>query len=85
MKANSCTANDLVSVSSPGNVLPGDVVAHTVDHFNGNPTNGVANFLFTLPTGDNGKYEISGSVPVYTSSPGLGIAGQMARRKRRAS
>ena len=62
MKANSCTANDLVSVSSPGNVLPGDVVAHTVDHFNGNPANGVANFLFTLPTGDNGKYEISGSV-----------------------
>ncbi|PYT63148.1 MAG: hypothetical protein DMG35_05110, partial [Acidobacteria bacterium] len=44
------------------NVMPGDIVTHTVDPFNGTPANGAANFLFTLPTGDDGRYEIRGSV-----------------------
>lgn len=59
MKANSCTAN---SFGIPGNVKPGDIVMHTVDPYNGNPGLGVGNFLFTLPSGDGGKYEISGMV-----------------------
>jgi hypothetical protein len=32
---------------SQNNVLPGDVVMHTVDGFNGNPSLGVGNYLFT--------------------------------------
>src|SRR5258708_35930105 len=35
---------------------------NTVEELNGTPANGVANFLFTLPTGNDGKYEIRGSV-----------------------
>ena len=64
MKANSCTATDLGTDPHNGkaNALPGDIVVHTVDGFNGNPANGVANFLFTLPAGDDGWYQISGFV-----------------------
>jgi hypothetical protein len=64
MNANSCTANDLGTdpINGLANVVPGDIVTHTVDGANGTPANGVANFLFTLPTGDDGKYEIRGSV-----------------------
>jgi sugar lactone lactonase YvrE len=64
MNANSCTANDLGTDPNSGlpNVLPDDIVTHTVDPFNGNPANGVANFLFTLPSGDDGSYEVRGSV-----------------------
>jgi hypothetical protein len=64
MNANSCTANVLGTdpINGLANVMPGDVVTHTVDGFNGTPANGVANFLFTLPTGNDGKYEIRGSV-----------------------
>ena len=64
MKANSCTANDLGTDPHNGhpNARPGDIIVHTVDSANGNPADGVANFLFTLPAGDDGEYEISGSV-----------------------
>jgi 6-phosphogluconolactonase (cycloisomerase 2 family) len=64
MNANACTANDLGidPVNGLANVAPGDIVTHTVDPFNGNPGNGVANFLFTLPAGDDGQYEIRGFV-----------------------
>ncbi|PYT61527.1 MAG: hypothetical protein DMG35_09105 [Acidobacteria bacterium] len=66
MNPNSCTANSNALGTDPinglANVMPGDIVTHTVDPFNGNPANGVANFLFTLPTGDDGRYEIRGSV-----------------------
>jgi sugar lactone lactonase YvrE len=64
MNANSCTAAALGTdpVSGLPNVMPGDIVTHTVDPFNGNPANGVANVLFTLPGGDDGQYEIRGSV-----------------------
>lgn len=64
MKANSCTAKDLGT--DPHNKLPnvdaGDIVVHTVDSANGNPANGVANFVLTVPEGDAGLYTISGSV-----------------------
>jgi hypothetical protein len=64
MKANSCTAKDVGTDPHNGraNVEPGDIVVHTVDSFNGNPALGVANFLFTLPAGDDGTYQIRGSV-----------------------
>src|SRR5260370_12341194 len=64
MKPNACTATALGTdpVNGLPNVMPGDIVTHTVDPFNGNPANGVANFLFTLPVGDDGRYEIRGSV-----------------------
>jgi len=64
MKANSCTAKDLGTDPHNGrpNARPGDIVVHTVDSANGSPANGVANFLFTLPAGDDGEYEISGFV-----------------------
>lgn len=64
MNANSCTANDLGTDPNNGlaNALPGDIVVHTVDGANGNPANGVASLLFTLPSGANGMYEIKGFV-----------------------
>ncbi|PYT52594.1 MAG: hypothetical protein DMG43_11250 [Acidobacteria bacterium] len=66
MNANSCSANNFLFGTDPNNglanVMPGDIVTHTVDGSNGNPASGVANFLFTLPSGDDGQYEISGSV-----------------------
>jgi len=64
MNANSCTVSSLGTdpINGLANVMPGDIVTHTVDGFNGTPANGVANFLFTLPTGDDGRYEIRGSV-----------------------
>lgn len=62
MQANSCTANLLVAQSTAGNVKPGDILMHTVDPYNGTPALGVGNFLFKLPGGDNGEYEISGMV-----------------------
>jgi len=44
MKANSCTAKDLGNDPNNGkaNAVPGDIVVHTVDGYNGNPANGVA-------------------------------------------
>jgi hypothetical protein len=64
MKANSCSAKSLGTDPHNGkrNVLSGDIVVHTVDGYNGNPGAGVANILFTLPEGYNGKYSISGFV-----------------------
>jgi len=64
MKANSCTAKDLGTDPHNGgaNVLPGDIVVHTVDGSNGNPALGVANVLFTLPAGEDGTYQMRGSV-----------------------
>jgi hypothetical protein len=62
MKAYSCTPSILNAHSTPGNIAPGDIVMHTVDPYNGNPALGVGNFRFTLPSPDNGKYEIKGSV-----------------------
>src|SRR6266478_1004430 len=55
MNANSCTVSSLGTdpINGLANVMPGDIVTHTVDGFNGTPANGVANFLFTLPTGDD--------------------------------
>ena len=44
------------------NVMPGDVVVHTVDSANGNPSLGIADFHFTLPAGDPGRYHIGGFV-----------------------
>jgi hypothetical protein len=64
MKANSCTAKDLGTDPHNGlaNVMAGDIVVHTVDNGNGNPSLGVADFHFTLPAGGPGTYQISGSV-----------------------
>lgn len=64
MNADSCTANDLGTDPNNGlaNVLPGDIVVHTVDTANGNPANGIASLLLTLPGGANGRYEIRGFV-----------------------
>jgi hypothetical protein len=47
---------------SLANVMSGDIVVHTVDNSNGNLSNGVANFVLTLPSGDAGQYAITGSV-----------------------
>jgi hypothetical protein len=49
--------------NNPGhnNVLPGDVVMHTVDGFNGNPSLGVGNYLFTSAVAA-GPVTISGMV-----------------------
>jgi len=63
-KANSTSANDFGSdPNNPGNnnVLPGDVVMHTVDGFNGNPGLGVGNYLFTSAVAA-GAVTISGMV-----------------------
>jgi hypothetical protein len=66
MNANSCSANNFLFGTDPNNglanVMPRDIVTHTVDGSNGNPASGVANFLFTLPGGDDGSYEIRSSV-----------------------
>lgn len=64
MKPNTCTAKAMGIDPNNGkrNVLAGDIVVHTVDHFNGNPSLGVANILFTLPAGQDGHYLISGFV-----------------------
>jgi hypothetical protein len=60
-KANSCTAN-FFNTSSPGSgLLTGDVVMHTVDGFNGNPSLGVGNYLFTSKVAA-GPVTISGMV-----------------------
>lgn len=49
--------------NNPGhnNVIPGDVVMHTVDPFNGNPGLGVGNYLFTSAVAA-GPVAISGMV-----------------------
>jgi hypothetical protein len=64
MKPNSCTAKYLGTDPHNGlpNVMPGDIVVHTVDGYNGDPAKGVANFLFTVPTGGDGTYQIGGFV-----------------------
>src|SRR5215472_10203317 len=51
MKPNSCTAKDLGTDphNNLPNVMPGDIVAHTVDNSNGNTSLGVADFHFTVP------------------------------------
>ena len=88
---HSCTASDLGTDPSNGlaNVEPGDIVVHTVDGFNGNPALGIANILFTLPSGDNGMYQISGSVWVPDCSMAqlvrkIGNCWSMVSSKRRA-
>lgn len=64
MKSNACTAKYFGTDPHNGlaNVMPGDIVVHTVDSANGNPSLGVATFHFTLPAGDPGTYQITGSV-----------------------
>jgi hypothetical protein len=64
MKPNSCAAKFFGTDPHNGlaNVMPGDIVVHTVDSANGNPSLGVATFHFTVPTGDPGAYQITGSV-----------------------
>jgi hypothetical protein len=64
MNANSCTAKFFGTDPHNGlaNVVAGDIVVHTVDSANGNPSLGVADFHFTLPAGDPGRYQITGSV-----------------------
>jgi uncharacterized protein (TIGR03437 family) len=68
-KLNACAAADpglsTVDPNNPPqpNIVAGDVVVHTVDGFNGNPSLGAANILFTLPpSGGAGAYTISGSL-----------------------
>jgi hypothetical protein len=51
--------------NNPGqpDAVVGDVIVHTVDGFNGNPSLGPANVLFTLPSsGVTGSYTVSGSL-----------------------
>jgi hypothetical protein len=63
-KANTCSASAFgVDPNHPSsnNVLPGDVVMHTVDGFNGNPSLGVGNYLFTSAVAA-GPVTISGMV-----------------------
>ncbi|MGA2858340.1 MAG: hypothetical protein ABSE40_15825, partial [Candidatus Sulfotelmatobacter sp.] len=64
MKANSCAAKDFGTDPHNGlaNVMTGDIVVHTVDSVNGNPTLGLANLHFTVPAGDPSRYQITGSV-----------------------
>lgn len=64
MKVNACSVADFGTDphNSQPNVDVGDVVVHTVDSYNGNPSKGVANFLFKVPSGAAGVYTISGSV-----------------------
>lgn len=64
MKANSCAAKDFGTDPHNGlaNVMTGDIVVHTVDSANGNPTLGLANVHFTVPAGDPSRYQITGSV-----------------------
>lgn len=64
MKPNACSAKFFGTDPHNGlaNVMPGDIVAHTVDSANGNPSLGVATFHFTLPAGNPGTYQIAGSV-----------------------
>jgi hypothetical protein len=64
MKTNACAAKYFGTDPHNGlaNVMPGDIVVHTVDSANGNPSLGVANFQFTVPAGDPGRYQITGSV-----------------------
>lgn len=64
MKPNSCTAKFFGTDPHNGlaNVMPGDIVVHTVDSANGHPSLGVATFHFTVPSGAPGPYQITGSV-----------------------
>jgi hypothetical protein len=64
MKPNACSAKFFGTDPHNGlaNVMAGDIVVHTVDSANGNPSLGVATFHFTVPTGDPGTYQITGSV-----------------------
>jgi hypothetical protein len=62
LKVNACTTA-YENAEVPANVTAGDVWVHTVDSFNGNPSFGAANVLFTLPaSGTAGAYTISGSL-----------------------
>lgn len=65
MKTNACTSKHWFGTDPHNhglpNAMPGDIVVHTVDSFNGNPALGAANVLFKLPAGDAGRYQISGS------------------------
>ena len=63
MRANACTGVDINILSNLDyNVLPGDVLVYTVDGTGGNPSAGVPNILFTVPIGEGGTYQISGSL-----------------------
>jgi hypothetical protein len=64
MKPNACSAKFFGTDPHNGlaNVMAGDIVVHTVDSANGNPSLGVATFHFTVPTGDPGTYQIAGTV-----------------------
>ena len=63
LKIDACTATYINTVIPQANTEAGDVIVHTVDSFNGNPSLGAANVLFTLPaSGGAGAYTISGSI-----------------------
>jgi hypothetical protein len=71
---------------SQNNVLPGDVVMHTVDGFNGNPSLGVGNYLFTSRVAA-GPVTISGMVmgrgAVLWHEPPAGLGTVVGRRRDR--
>lgn len=64
MKTNSCAAKFFGTDphNNLANVMPGDIVVHTVDSANGNPSLGEATVHFTVPAGSPGRYQITGSV-----------------------
>jgi hypothetical protein len=63
LKVDACVTTTENTQYPLANVVAGDVWVHTVDGFNGNPSLGAANVLFTLPaSGGAGSYTISGSL-----------------------
>lgn len=63
LEVNACVTTTENTQYPSANVAAGDVWVHTVDGFNGNPSLGAANVLFTLPaSGGAGVYTISGSL-----------------------
>ncbi len=63
LQLNACTAAYLNTEDALAKTAAGDVAVHTVDGFNGNPSLGPANILFTLPaSGGAGAYTITGSL-----------------------
>jgi hypothetical protein len=66
LKVNACAAPDFSSdPNNPPqpNAVAGDIILHTVDRFNGSPSLGPGNVLFSLPaSGTAGAYTVSGSL-----------------------
>ncbi len=65
LRANVAAASEFAAdPNNPGhnNVLPGNVIMHTNDQFNGDPSKGVGNYLFTSNVTVLGLAEISGMV-----------------------